>query len=69
MTSAAAFGGILALKNADVSTAMLTDKMSHVVASGAEVYAASDSFRLMHIGGGLSRLKAGIHTVHFALTH
>lgn len=60
------FGGTFALKNAEVSTAMLADKMSHVLATGAEVCAASDSSCLMHIGGGLSRLQAGVHTVHLA---
>ncbi len=60
------FGGTFAVKNADTSTAMLADKMSHVLASGAEVCAASDSSCLMHIGGGLSRLRTGIRTVHLA---
>jgi L-lactate dehydrogenase complex protein LldE len=60
------FGGTFAVKNADTSTAMLADKMSHVLASGAEVCAASDSSCLMHIGGGLSRLHTGVRTVHLA---
>jgi L-lactate dehydrogenase complex protein LldE len=60
------FGGTFAVKNADTSTAMLADKMSHVLASGAEVCAASDSSCLMHIGGGLSRLRTGVRTVHLA---
>ena len=44
------------MKNADTSTAMLADKMRHVLATGAEVVTAGDSSCLMHIGGGLSRL-------------
>src|SRR2546425_545509 len=60
------FGGTFALKNADVSTAMLADKMRHVLGSGAEVCTAGDSSCLMHIGGGLSRLHAGVKTVHLA---
>jgi L-lactate dehydrogenase complex protein LldE len=60
------FGGTFALKNADTSTAMLTDKMSNVLATGAEVCTAGDSSCLMHIGGGLSRLRAGVRTVHLA---
>ncbi|HUK68827.1 MAG TPA: (Fe-S)-binding protein [Streptosporangiaceae bacterium] len=60
------FGGTFALKNADVSTAMLADKMRNVVGTGAEVCAAGDSSCLMHIGGGLSRLRAGVRTVHLA---
>jgi L-lactate dehydrogenase complex protein LldE len=60
------FGGTFAIKNADVSTAMLADKMRNVLATGAEACVASDSSCLMHIGGGLSRLNAGTRTVHLA---
>jgi L-lactate dehydrogenase complex protein LldE len=60
------FGGTFAVKNADTSTAMLADKMRHVLDTGAEVCTAGDSSCLMHIGGGLSRLRAGVRTVHLA---
>jgi L-lactate dehydrogenase complex protein LldE len=60
------FGGTFALKNADVSTAMLADKMRGVLSTRAEVCTAGDSSCLMHIGGGLSRLRAGVRTVHLA---
>ena len=60
------FGGTFAVKNADTSTAMLADKMRNVLATGAEVCTAGDSSCLMHIGGGLSRLRAGARTVHLA---
>jgi L-lactate dehydrogenase complex protein LldE len=60
------FGGTFALKNADVSTAMLADKMRNVLDTRAEVCAAGDSSCLMHIGGGLSRLRTGVRTVHLA---
>jgi L-lactate dehydrogenase complex protein LldE len=60
------FGGTFALKNADVSTSMLADKMRHVVATGAYACAAADSSCLMHIGGGLTRLNSPITTVHLA---
>jgi L-lactate dehydrogenase complex protein LldE len=60
------FGGTFALKNADVSTAMLADKMRNVVDTRAQVCTAGDSSCLMHIGGGLSRLRAGVKTVHLA---
>jgi L-lactate dehydrogenase complex protein LldE len=60
------FGGTFALKNAETSTAMLADKMKNVLASGAEVATAGDSSCLMHIGGGLSRLRTGTRTVHLA---
>ncbi|AEA26195.1 (Fe-S)-binding protein [Pseudonocardia benzenivorans] len=60
------FGGTFAVKNADTSTAMLADKMSHVLSTGAEAVSAGDSSCLMHIGGGLSRLRTGTRTVHLA---
>jgi L-lactate dehydrogenase complex protein LldE len=60
------FGGTFAVKNADVSTAMLADKMRNVLSTSAEVCSAGDSSCLMHIGGGLSRLRAGVRTVHLA---
>ena len=60
------FGGTFAVKNADTCTAMLADKMRNVLDTGAEVCTAGDSSCLMHIGGGLSRLRAGVRTVHLA---
>jgi L-lactate dehydrogenase complex protein LldE len=60
------FGGTFAVKNADTSTAMLADKMRNVLATSAEVVSASDSSCLMHIGGGLSRLRTGVRTIHLA---
>jgi L-lactate dehydrogenase complex protein LldE len=60
------FGGTFAIKNADTSTAMLADKMRHVLGTGAEVCTAGDSSCLMHIGGGLSRIRAATRTVHLA---
>jgi L-lactate dehydrogenase complex protein LldE len=60
------FGGTFSVKNADTSTAMLADKMRHVLDTGADVCTAGDSSCLMHIGGGLSRLRTGTRTVHLA---
>ena len=60
------FGGTFAIKNPDVSTAMLSDKIRHVLDTRAEVCAAADNSCLMHIGGGLSRLRTGTRTVHLA---
>jgi len=60
------FGGTFAVKNADTSTAMLTDKMRHVLDTGAQLCSAGDSSCLMHIGGGLSRIRSGVGTVHLA---
>ena len=60
------FGGTFALKNADTSTAMLADKMRHVLGTRAEVVSAGDGSCLTHIGGGLSRLRSGTRTLHLA---
>jgi L-lactate dehydrogenase complex protein LldE len=60
------FGGTFAVKNADTSSAMLADKMRHVLETGADVCTAGDASCLMHIGGGLSRSRAGVRTVHLA---
>jgi L-lactate dehydrogenase complex protein LldE len=60
------FGGTFAVKNPDVSGAMLTDKIAHVLDTNAEICTAVDSSCLMHIGGGLERQRAGVRTVHLA---
>ncbi|MFY1687558.1 (Fe-S)-binding protein [Plantactinospora sp. WMMB782] len=49
------FGGTFAVKNADVSAAMLTDKCAAVRDTGAAYLAAADNSCLAHIDGGLSR--------------
>ena len=60
------FGGTFALKNADVSAAMLADKCAAVCDTGAEVLAAADNSCLTHISGGLSRRKAPVRVLHYA---
>jgi L-lactate dehydrogenase complex protein LldE len=60
------FGGTFAVKNAETSTAMLADKMSAVLSTRAEVVTAGDASCLMHIGGGLTRLRTGVRPVHLA---
>ncbi len=65
-TSCCGFGGTFAVKNPDVSAAMLADKMRAILDTGAEVCTALDSSCLMHIGGGLERLRSGVRTVHVA---
>jgi L-lactate dehydrogenase complex protein LldE len=60
------FGGTFAVKNAEVSTAMLADKVRAVLNTGAEVICAADNSCLMHIGGALSRQRTGVRTVHLA---
>ena len=60
------FGGTFAVKNADTSLAMLSDKMRCVLDTGAEVLCSADTSCLLHIGGGLHRQRAGVTTVHLA---
>ncbi|HEY1179705.1 MAG TPA: (Fe-S)-binding protein [Phytomonospora sp.] len=60
------FGGTFAVKNAEVSTAMLTDKCRNALSTDAEVLAAADNSCLTHIGGGLSRMRAGMRVMHYA---
>lgn len=60
------FGGTFAVKNPDVSAAMLSDKMRAVLNTRAEVCTAGDNSCLMHIEGGLHRLRTGVRTVHLA---
>ena len=65
-TTCCGFGGTFSIKNADTSTAMLTDKMRRVLDTEAEVLAAADNSCLLHIGGGLSRARAGVRVMHVA---
>lgn len=60
------FGGTFAVKNADTSLAILSDKMRCVLDTRAEVLCAADTSCLLHIGGGLHRQRAGIATIHLA---
>jgi L-lactate dehydrogenase complex protein LldE len=60
------FGGTFALKNADVSAAMLADKCAAIRGTGAGYVAAADNSCLLHIGGGLSRHDTEVQTVHYA---
>src|ERR1700753_4142014 len=64
--SCCGFGGTFAVKNADVSAAMLADKVRAVLGSGAEVCTATDSSCLMQIGGALRRGRTGVRAVHIA---
>jgi L-lactate dehydrogenase complex protein LldE len=65
-TECCGFGGTFAVKNAEVSSAMLADKVRAVLDTGAEIVCAGDNSCLMHIGGALSRQRTGVRTVHLA---
>jgi L-lactate dehydrogenase complex protein LldE len=60
------FGGTFAIKNADTSMAMLSDKLRRILDTRAEVCTAADTSCLMHIGGALRRQRAGVRTLHLA---
>ena len=60
------FGGTFAVKNGDVSAAMLADKLRCVENTRAEICTAVDNSCLMHIYGGLHRQRSGVKTVHLA---
>ncbi|UDL93574.1 MULTISPECIES: (Fe-S)-binding protein [Lichenihabitans] len=60
------FGGTFAIKNADTSIAMLTDKLAAIRGTQAEICTAVDNSCLMHIAGGLSRERSGRRTLHLA---
>jgi L-lactate dehydrogenase complex protein LldE len=56
--------GTFAVNNPDVSRAMLGDTMGAVIETGAEVLCAGDRSCLVHIGGGLDRIRAGVRALH-----
>ncbi len=60
------FGGTFSMKNSDVSVAMGTDKVRAVLDTGAEYVVTGDNSCLLHIGGLLSRMRAGVKPIHLA---
>jgi L-lactate dehydrogenase complex protein LldE len=60
------FGGTFSIKNAEVSSAMLSTKLLDVQKTGAEYCTALDNSCLMHLGGALHRQFAAMKTVHMA---
>jgi len=60
------FGGTFSVKNAEVSSAMLSTKLMDVLSTRAEYCTALDNSCLMHIGGALHRQFAAMRTVHLA---
>jgi len=60
------FGGTFSIKNADVSSAMLAEKVRTVLNTRAEVCTAVDNSCLMHIYGSLHRQRTLVRTAHIA---
>ena len=60
------FGGTFSVKNAEVSSAMLSTKLVDVLSTRAEYCTALDNSCLMHLGGALHRQFAAMKTIHMA---
>jgi L-lactate dehydrogenase complex protein LldE len=60
------FGGTFAIKNADVSSAMLEEKLDAIQSTGATAVTACDNSCLLHIAGGLHRRGVPIRSMHLA---
>lgn len=60
------FGGSFAVKYADISAAMVEDKVNHIIDSGADTVVGCDMGCLMNIQGRLSRRGADIKVRHIA---
>jgi L-lactate dehydrogenase complex protein LldE len=60
------FGGSFAVKQADLSGAMVRDKTDALHASGAERVISQDCGCLMNIGGALEKQESGLETRHIA---
>ena len=62
--SCCGFGGTFSVKNAEVSTAMMNDKIDAVVRSEVEWIVSGDNSCLLHLTGGLSRRDLPIRSAH-----
>jgi L-lactate dehydrogenase complex protein LldE len=64
--SCCGFGGTFSVKYADISCAILQEKLNSIERSGAQYVIANDSSCLMQIAGGLSRAGSSVKTMHLA---
>lgn len=60
------FGGTFAVKMSDISSAMVDEKVDHIVETDAEVLVGTDMGCLMNIGGRLSRRGQPVRVMHLA---
>lgn len=60
------FGGLFAVKMPEISNAMLTDKVTNIEASEADVVLTGDASCLTQMNGGLSRKEASKRVLHVA---
>jgi L-lactate dehydrogenase complex protein LldE len=60
------FGGLFALKMADISGSLLARKIANIEATGADTVVATDISCLTHIAGGLRRKGSSVQVKHLA---
>lgn len=60
------FGGIFAVKNAEISTAMGQRKAKNIAAAGADYVVVSDVSCMTHLNGILSRESSPCRAIHIA---
>ena len=60
------FGGSFSVKYADISAAMVEDKVNNIIDSGADTVVGCDMGCLMNIQGMLSRKASDIRVMHIA---
>ena len=60
------FGGTFSVKYPVISTAMVDEKISNILASGADAVTGCDVSCLMNIQGRLSRIGSPVKTLHIA---
>ena len=60
------FGGAFSVKYADISTAMVSEKVKFIVESGADTVVGCDMGCLMNIEGMLSRMGSTVKVMHIA---
>jgi L-lactate dehydrogenase complex protein LldE len=60
------FGGAFSVKYADISTALVREKVEFIVQSGADTVVGCDMGCLMNIQGMLSRMGSAVKVMHIA---
>jgi L-lactate dehydrogenase complex protein LldE len=60
------FGGTFSFKYADISAAILSDKIKSIEATGADVVVGCDMGCLMNIQGMLSKKRSAVRVLHIA---
>lgn len=60
------FGGSFSVKQADLSSAMVADKVADIEQTGADLVLSGDCGCLMHIGGALNYRKSSMFARHIA---